>query len=228
MYKIVTLLVAAFVMASCAGLGVREKLVRDLRNGDLVFVGIPMDYSLEEDSMEDAIGQATGDGDLNIIHVAIAEVDRDSIWIIDATIKHGVDRHPLDTFLRDFTLKDGSLPEMIVMRLRDNRHASDYVENSKAYLGLPYDVAFLPDNGALYCSELVRESYRAPDGAFLFENKPMNFLAPDGQMPLYWQQLFALIGQDVPQGIPGTNPREMSEAPVLRRVAVQAIKLQKR
>ncbi len=74
-----------------------------LRNGDLVFVGLPMDYSLEADSMDAAISASTGKDSLNIIHVAIAEVRGDSTWIIDATIKRGVDRHPLDTFLTDFT-----------------------------------------------------------------------------------------------------------------------------
>ncbi len=85
-----------------------------LRTGDLVFVGIPADYSIEADSMDDAITAATGEkGQMNLIHVAIAEVQGDSTWIIDATIRHGVDRHPLDTFLRDFTLKDGSLPVFV-------------------------------------------------------------------------------------------------------------------
>ena len=85
-----------------------------LQTGDLIFVGIPADYSLEGDSMGSAISDATGDGVLNLIHVAIAEVGKDTTWIIDATIKHGVDRHPIDTFFRDFTLKDGSLPHASV------------------------------------------------------------------------------------------------------------------
>ena len=83
--------------------------VNRLQNGDLVFVGLPMDYDAETGSMDAAISSATGrEGALNLIHVAIAEVQADSVWIIDATIAHGVDRHPLDTFLTDFTLPDGS------------------------------------------------------------------------------------------------------------------------
>ena len=190
---------------------------RGLQTGDLVFVGIPMSYSIEEGSMEEAITQATGEGDLNLIHVAIAEVQGDSTWIIDATIRHGVDRHPLDTFLKDFTLKDGSYPEFIVMRLKDNRDAERWVDNAKALTGLPYDVHFLPDNGALYCSELVRESYRTKDGGYIFDEKPMNFRGPDGEFPLYWQQLFALINSEIPQDVPGTNPQEMAAAAELHR-----------
>ncbi|MBR5924447.1 MAG: hypothetical protein IKZ60_03215 [Bacteroidales bacterium] len=209
--KRLLLLAAVLLLAGCTG---------HLKTGDLVFVGIPMDYSLEEDTMDGAISAATGQGGLNLIHVAILEVGKDSTWIIDATIKRGVDRYPLDTFLTNFTLKDGSLPTFIIKRLKNDRHAAEYVENAKKFVGLPYDVAFLPDNGAMYCSELVRESYRTPEGEYLFEEKPMNFKNAEGVFPLYWQQLFALIGQEIPQDIPGTNPQDMSQDPCLSGRAI--------
>ena len=58
-----------------------------LQTGDLIFVGLPVGYDAETGSVDEAIASATGgDGDLNLIHVAIAEVKADSIWIIDATI----------------------------------------------------------------------------------------------------------------------------------------------
>lgn len=182
------------------------------RSGDLVFVGIPMNYSLQQGSMSEAISAATSDSTgLNLIHVAILEVKGDSTWIIDATIKHGVDRHPLDTFIRDFTLRDGSLPTFKIMRPEASAaEAEQFVQNAKKYLGQPYDVSFLPDNGAMYCSELVYNSYITPDGKHLFSEAPMNFLDKDGNMPLYWTQLFERIGQQVPQGIPGTNPQKMA------------------
>lgn len=182
------------------------------RSGDLVFVGIPMNYSLQQGSMSEAISAATSDSTgLNLIHVAILEVKGDSTWVIDATIKHGVDRHPLDTFIRDFTLRDGSLPTFKIMRPEASAaEAEQFVQNAKKYLGQPYDVSFLPDNGAMYCSELVYNSYITPDGEHLFSEAPMNFLDKDGNMPIYWTQLFERIGQQVPQGIPGTNPQKMA------------------
>ena len=191
-----------------------------LQTGDLIFVGIPADYDLDADSMDSAIADATGgETGLNRIHTAIAEVDADGqVWIIDATIKYGVDRHPLDTFLRQFTLRDGSLPTFEVKRLADNARAEEFVRNAKQYLGLPYDVTFLPDNGAYYCTELVYDSYLDEDGKPLFHAAPMNFRNADGEMPRYWEQLFARIGQSVPQGVPGTNPQAMSEEPTLRSV----------
>lgn len=191
-----------------------------LRTGDLIFVGLPLDYDAEGTSMDAAIASATGEeGALNLIHVAIAEVRADSVWIIDATLKHGVDRHPLDTFLRDFTLRDGSYPEFIVKRV-EGLPAADAVERAKSFCGRAYDKWFLPDNDEMYCSELVQRSFLDADGSQLFDSEPMNFRAPDGTMPPYWEWLFGLLGQPVPQGLPGTNPQRMSESPLLYEVQV--------
>ena len=191
-----------------------------LQNGDLVFVGLPLGYDAETGSVDEAIASATGeDGVLNLIHVAIAEVKADSIWIIDATIAHGVDRHPLDTFLRDFTLPDGSYPEFIVKRV-NGVDADAAVEKAKSFCGRAYDVRFLPDNEDLYCSELVQRSYLDADGKQVFESEPMNFKAPDGTMPPYWEWLFGQLGMEVPQGLPGTNPQKMSQAECLVDVAL--------
>ena len=214
MKKILLIAATVLSMAACC----RKD---SIQKGDLVFVGIPIDYSLAEDSMSEAIGASTSPGELNIIHTAIADVDPDgSVWIIDATIKHGVDRHPLDTFLTDFTLKDGSYPEFIIMRLKDTTGVSASVERAKTFTGLQYNVSFTPCDSARYCTELVRDSYLTPDGYFIFSEAPMNFLAPDGTMPVYWEQLFDILGIPVPQGVPGTNPKAMSEEPCLKKVKV--------
>ena len=198
----------------------------ELRNGDLVFVGIPADYSLSPDSMGSAIADATGsDTGLNLIHTAILEIDAEGRpWIIDATIKRGVDRHPLDTFLVDFTLKDGSLPVFKVMRLKDDSAADDFVENAKRYLGRPYDTHFGTDDSALYCTELVYASYRDANGTPLFHSAPMNFKNSAGEFPLYWQQLFELLGEPIPQDQPGTNPQDMARESILRPVDASLVK----
>ena len=190
-----------------------------IRNGDLVFVGIPLDYDSDAGTMDAAISSSTGEeGGLNLIHVAIAEVDEaDSVWIIDATIKHGVDRHPLDTFLTDFTLKDGSYPAFIIKRV-NGIDADAAVERAKSFCGRSYDVCFLPDNEDLYCSELVQKCYLDASGNQIFESIPMNFKAPDGSMPPYWEWLFGKLGMEIPQDIPGTNPQQMAAAECLIEV----------
>ncbi len=221
MRRIVTALLPFLAATLCLFSCGQKGDLHEVRNGDLIFVGLPVNYGSGSDSMSEAIGAATiGDNELNIIHVAILEVQDDSLWVIDATIKHGVDRHPLDTFLCDFTLRDGSLPQLDVKRLKGCKDASRYVENAKAFVGEPYDVAFLPDNGAKYCSELVRDSYVSEDGAYIFGQEPMNFLDSEGNMPSYWTRLFDSIGMSAPQGVLGTNPQAMSKESVLESVEV--------
>jgi len=217
MKRLLPFLAALALAAGCS------PAAEQLRSGDLIFVGIPADYSLDSSGMDSAITAATGGKEgLNLIHTAIAEVDAEGrVWIIDATIKHGVDRHPLDTFLRDFTLRDGSWPVFEVMRLRQDERAAEFVENAKKYLGRPYDVHFSPTDEALYCTELVYDSYLDPDGKPIFQAAPMNFKNADGEFPTYWQQLFDRLGEPIPQDVPGTNPQAMAKEPALRPVAVE-------
>lgn len=189
-----------------------------IQTGDLLFIGIPMEYNIET-GMASAIADATGgNGELNYIHTAILERDEQGkVWVIDATLKHGVHRHPLDTLKKDFTLKDGSSPVYEVFRLKDNSRAAEYVENSKKYIGEPYDEYFTHDNGRHYCTELVYDSYVNEDG-HVFTARPMNFKNSDGEFPVYWEQLFAILGQPIPQDQPGTNPQDMHNESVLKKV----------
>ena len=199
-----------------------ETQAEQLQTGDLVFVALPLDFMADTTEMSSAIAASTGDSvGINYIHVAIAEVTNDSVWIIDATLAHGVDRHPLDTFFCDFTLNDGSLPQMDIMRLSDNSNAAKYVENAKQFTGRGYDLYFLPDNDEQYCSELVRNSYIDEKGEHLFSEAPMNFKADDGTFPPYWVWLFEQIGQPIPQGLPGTNPNAMSKEKCLKKVDIK-------
>ena len=192
-------------MAACS---LQEPL---LQSGDLVFVS--EETGNDTGSMSQAIVSATG----SITHVAIVEVDgAGDVWVIDATPRRGVSRHTLASLIQD---NPGAA--FIVKRLRDTTGASLFIENAKAFIGQPYDHAFLPDNGAMYCSELVRESFLRADGSFLFDEAPMNFLAPDGSIPLFWEQLFDGLGMEVPQGVPGTNPQDMSLSPLLEAVETE-------
>ena len=192
-----------------------------IQTGDLLFVGIPMNYG--EDSMAQAIADATSSGDtVNFIHTAMLEVDSlGTVWVIDATIAHGVDRHPLDTLFADFTLHRGGTATFEVMRLEDNREARRYVEQSRALLGEDYDLYFLAGNGRHYCTELVYDSYLDKHGKPLFHAAPMNFKNAGGEFPLYWEQLFSRLGEPIPQGIPGTNPQGMAGEAILRTVDVK-------
>ena len=213
MRRLVTffLLAASLLAAACSKDGAPASASEPrVETGDLLFVGIPMNYG--DEGMAGAIAEATGEGhELNFIHTAILEVDEaGKVWVIDATIAHGVDRHPLDTLFSDFTLHRGDAKATFeVMRLKDNREARQYVEQAKGLLGEEYDLYFLPANGRHYCTELVYDMYVKPDGMHHFEVVPMNFKNAEGEMPSYWIRLFEKLGMAVPQGEPGTNPQQM-------------------
>ena len=141
-----------------------------IQKGDILFVKLPMDYSIYDDSttVSTKVADNSNNKNMNYIHVAILDVEKDDIWVIDATIKHGVDRYPLDTFLCDFTLQNGKYPTFEIMRLKDTSHIALYIEQAKKYIGCDYDVDFSLDNMAQYCSELVRNAYLSPDSEYIF------------------------------------------------------------
>ena len=204
---------------SCAKQAPKEEAEPRIETGDLLFFGIPMNYG-EEEGISGAIAAATADGDsVNFIHTAILEVDDlGQVWVIDATIAHGVDRHPLDTLFENFVLHRGGPPTIEVMRLKDNSQAQAFVEVSKGFLGEAYDHYFLEGNGLHYCTELVYDSYVRSDGTHCFDRVPMNFKNQKGEMPAYWTNIFALLGQPSPQDQPGTNPQQLHASPTLLHV----------
>ena len=165
-----------------------------LHPGDLLFqVG-------ETSEMTGAITAATGkERQLNYSHV-------------------GVRVTALGDFLARSARIDGR-PAVTVMRLRDTTGVAAAIERARKFIGQPYDYSFRPDNGKMYCSELVWESYLAPDGSRRFPARPMNFRAADGSLPRVWAELFAGLGEEIPQDIPGTNPNDMARDPQLKEVA---------
>ena len=213
-WKLSLLAVALLAGFSCK----RAPETPHVETGDLLFVGIPMNYG--DESMAQAIADATSSGDTtNFIHTAILEVDdQGAIWVIDATIAHGVDRHPLDTVFSDFTLHNGGRATFEVMRLKDNQNAAYYVENAKQFLGEEYDLYFQTFNGRHYCTELVSDSYVDADGQLRFTPVPMNFKNAEGEYPTYWVWLFEQLGEPIPQGELGTNPQDLHASPELVHV----------
>lgn len=174
------------------------------RTGDLLFI------AGGDTEMNGAIGAATGHGDgPDYTHVGIAVAGCGTDSVLEATTDGGVRMTALRDFLgRGATV--GDRPAAAVMRLRDTAGVAASVRRARKFLGQPYDYAYRPDNGRMYCSELVWESYLAPDGRRLFPARPMNFRAPDGTMPVFWTRLFARLGEPVPEGVPGTNPNDLA------------------
>ena len=172
------------------------------QSGDLLFV------RSQTSAFEKAIGASTGE----YTHVAIVERDAEGrIWVIEATTGTGVDRVSLETWKAS---QKGIFDRYSLIVPFDT---ADVIARAKAFLGQPYDDAFLPGNGRIYCSELVYEAYRGQDTAsHLFEAQPMNFRDNRGRLPLYWKRHFRRLGIPVPEGVPGTNPTSLARSPLLR------------
>lgn len=180
-----------------------------LRTGDLIF------QSAGSSEMSDAISESTAAADsISFVHVAILWNDNGVLRVVEASPDAGVRLLDLDDFLNDAGA-DGRRPELVVKRLRRDFPAEEAVARALSFLGQPYDWFYLPDNGMMYCSELVYESFLDEEGNHIFTAKPMRFRAPDGSMPQFWTDLYEKLGVDVPEGIPGTNPNDMSEEPDL-------------
>lgn len=195
-----------FGFASCS------RNTPSLRPGDLLFqVGA-------KSGMSGAISSATGKKDsLNYTHVGIALPVPGADSVLEATNDGGVRITPLAEFLEGSARRDGH-PLVTVMRLRDTTGVAVSIQKARMHLGQPYDYSYRPDNGKMYCSELIWESYRRADGRRIFTARPMNFRAPDGTMPDFWVELFDSLGESIPEGVPGTNPNDMARDAALEEV----------
>ncbi|WP_289182009.1 YiiX/YebB-like N1pC/P60 family cysteine hydrolase [Alistipes sp. UBA6068] len=203
-----TLILYIGILAGTACTQQREQL----RSGDLLFqVG-------RESAMSGAIMAATGKSEeVKFTHVGIAVISSRADSVLEATSDGGVRMTALSDFLNKSARLNGR-PVVVAKRLKDTAGIAAAVARARTFLGQPYDYSFRPDNGKLYCSELVWESYLDPDGRRLFPAQPMNFRAADGSMPPFWNELFAKLGEEIPEGLPGTNPNDMSRDTLLTEV----------
>ncbi len=183
-----------------------------LRTGDLLFqVG-------SESDMSGAIAAATGAcAPLPFTHVGIAVCCAGADSVLEATSPGGVRMTALDDFLNKSASVDGR-SVVVAMRLKDTAGLAASMARARSFMGQPYDYSFRPANGKSYCSELVQESFLRPDGTPVFPTRPMNFRAADGTMPQFWIDLFEKTGEDIPEGLPGTNPANMAQESALKEV----------
>lgn len=179
------------------------------RKGDLLFQGEG------RSEFSSAIAAATVYGDsMTFVHVAIADGNG---FVIEASPKNGVCLTPLDDFLAESPRIDGK-PAVVVKRIKWEFPVNKAIDAAMSHLGEPYDWTYLPDNGKMYCSELVYEAFSLDDGSHLFRQKPMNFRDKDGVMPPFWTELYQSYGMEVPEGMDGTNPNDLSRDVSLEEV----------
>lgn len=180
------------IIAIVIGLVATSCQTYSLKSGDLLFHVV---------SQGNAITDVTPG---MIDHVAIV-MSRDSV--IEAVGK-GVKMTPIDSLRQ----QDG---HYLVGRVKgiDSKQS---IANAKHYFGRPYDRLYLPDNEAIYCSELVQLSFVDKHGKRLFSPILMSFHDATGRITDYWIQFYAKHNMEVPEGELGTNPGELSQRREIR------------
>jgi len=160
-------------------------------------------YSLQE---SDLLFHVTEQGNA-ITDVTPAMIDHVAIVLSCDSVIEAVGRGVVTTPLDSLRRQNGYY---IIGRVRKADHRQT-VANARHYLGRPYDDLYLPDNDAIYCSELVQFSFVDKAGTLLFSPIPMSFHDSTGRITEYWTQFYAQRGMAVPEGQPGTNPAELSK-----------------
>lgn len=199
--------------------GVQAVNPRYLRDGDLIFqVG-----ALEERvaggqgeggiDLTEAVAESTSGRDgVHYTHVGVVCMEKGEPFVIEASTS-GVREVPLNDFVDGSEYRDGR-PLVAVARVIDTVAFTprDAVRRVRKLVGKDYDYYYKPDNGKYYCSELVYECYLMHDGTHLFETVPMSFRDKSGQTSELWKSHFAKLGVEVPEGVEGTNPGDLSKS----------------
>lgn len=182
--------------------------------GDLLFV-----VGEETSEFSEAITKSTAHHEvLKYDHVAIVDVVGDSACVVEASSRGGVVVTPWSEFMESAKMTDNRVG-VVIKRVNVAVDVDAAVKAARAHLGEEYDWSFRPDNGKMYCSELVYESYLDNKGQHLFDANPMSFRDAEGNLPQFWIDLYSRLGEEVPEGVDGTNPTEMSQSPILTEVA---------
>ncbi len=187
-----------------------------LSDGDLLF------QDLDCGPICDAIEKVTqGVNGKDFSHVGIVFTRNDSLFVIEATGSKGVCITPLHDFLSRSRDSNGQ-PKVVAGRVKKKyrKLIPGALSFAKAQEGLPYDEAFVADNGKYYCSELVYDAFKHPnDGKPFFQLQPMTFNDPaTGRIFPAWQTYYEALGIPVPEGEPGCNPGGLSRSRHIRIV----------
>lgn len=183
----------------------------EVREGDLLFV------TAGHSGLSAAIDDATARHDSQSFdHVALLASAAEGWQVLHADEK-GSRQQSLAAFRQDARAKQR---QIVVYRLRAPQQAAirDAVATARTMLGKPYNTSYVLNEDSYYCSDFIERAFRAHH---VFALQPMNFRNPQtGQIAQHWIDLYRGMGLDVPQDQPGTNPNDMSAAPVLQRIGV--------
>ena len=206
----------SILLMGCEQSGLKKDYAFQIQQGDLLF------QDLDCGALCDAIEKVTtGFGGADFSHVGIVARNDGGNFVVIEAVSRGVEATLLQAFLeRSFDAQ--GRPKVAVGRLKRpyRQLIPAALEKAFALKGKPYDKAFVIDNDAYYCSELIYEIFLcANDNNRLFVLQPMTFKDPDtGETVSAWEQYFSELGVAIPEGQPGINPGGISRSPVLTMV----------
>lgn len=183
----------------------------DVHEGDLLFV------TAGRSGLSAAIDDATSkQGAPSFDHVALV-ASAPKGWEVLHADEKGSRRQSLSEFRQDARAKQR---QIVVYRLRAPQQAAikDAIATARTMLGKPYNTSYVLNDDSYYCSDFIERAFRAHH---VFALQPMNFRNPQtGEISQHWIDLYRGMGMEVPQDQPGSNPNDMSAAPVLQRIGV--------
>jgi len=202
MKKIIILLFISFSMFA-------QKKVT-LKEGDIIFQSMNCDLCK-------AINAVTeGFNGKDFSHLGMIHIQNDSIYVIEAAGKQ-VKLTPLEVF------KTYTTEEMYVGRLKRKyrKYIPKAIEFSIEQLGVPYDEAYLYDNGSYYCSELIYDAFLAAYEKPFFKLTPMTFKEPNSNDYFQvWIDYYENLKIEIPEGELGCNPGGISTSDKVKIVGI--------
>jgi len=180
-----------------------------LKEGDILF------QDLDKDSIDNAIEKVTQTSlKYNFTHVGIVVKHQNKLTVLEA-ISTGVQQTPVSTFLNR-NLKNGK-PKVVVGKLnRKFKPAlNEAIIHGKTLIGLPYDNVYKIGDSSYYCSELLYEMFHQANPNLLpFKLNPMTFKDSETNKTLpFWENYYAELNTEIPEGELGLNPNGMSVSP---------------
>lgn len=185
-----------------------------VNSGDLLF------QINERNDFTDAITSTTGNRtSFSFSHVGIVIVEADKLLVAEASPDKGVRKVALDSFLNSSAHNVDGKPLVIAYRLKTKDvDLNKILVNVNSFIGLSYDSVFLPENNAMYCSELVYESFFDKAGNHILTQNPMSFSDSTGNISPLWIEYFRKMDCPVPEGVLGTNPNDLSKDKALKEL----------
>tara|TARA_R110000823_G_scaffold43121_14_gene112524 strand:- start:619 stop:1239 length:621 start_codon:yes stop_codon:yes gene_type:complete len=198
------------VFVVCFQFGFSQNKKINLKEGDIIFQSMNCDLCKAINAVTEGF-----DGK-DFSHLGLIHIQNDSIYVIEAAGRN-VRLTPLEVF------KTYTSETMYIGRLKRKyrKYIPKAIRFSLEQLGVPYDEAYLYNNGSYYCSELIYDAFLSAYEKPFFELTPMTFKEPiSNQYFQVWIDYYENLKIEIPEGELGCNPGGISTSNKLKIIGV--------